>query len=189
MTLTHHQKTTTPITKQTAFLIVGAANLLLLDLVLTGSWWASTVVLMCAAAMSTIVWSQRLNHLFRRLPLSDRRYTLLKVAMIVALATFMLHSLAEPAAAQFYIQTENWLKGILAQAAGADVVIALAFNLLRGIFVIYLGIAIVKVVNAQREGDDWQTLAKTPLIIVLAVTSGDIIASFITTGAGGGAGG
>ena len=186
MTLSHRKQTATPLTKQSAFLIVGASSLLLLDLVFTGSWWASSAVLMGATAAATAVWPQQLHRWFRQLSALDRRYSLLKAAMLVAVTTLVLHTLAEPAAAQFYNQTEQWLTGtVLAGAEGAATVIALAFNLLRGIFVIYLGIAIVKVINAQRDGDDWQTLARTPLIVVLAATSGDIIANFIT-GAGGG---
>jgi len=55
---------------------------------------------------------------------------------------------------------------------------------LRGLIVLYLGINLVKVVQAAREGDDWQTLARTPLIIVVTVTMGDLLTAMIV-GTGG----
>ena len=62
---------------------------------------------------------------------------------------------------------------------GADKAIEIIFNVLRGLFLIYLGISLVKVVQAGRQDQDWQDLARTPLIIVIAVVLGDILATFI----------
>jgi len=56
----------------------------------------------------------------------------------------------------------------------------LTFNVLRLVFVLYLGIALVKVVSAARDGDDWQTLARTPGIILITVTMGDVLGALIT---------
>jgi len=36
------------------------------------------------------------------------------------------------------------------------------------------------VIQAARQDQDWQDLARTPLIIVIAVSLGDILATFIT---------
>jgi hypothetical protein len=65
--------------------------------------------------------------------------------------------------------------------------IALTFNVLRGLFVIYLGISLVKVIQNARDGEDWQTLAKTPLIILVTVTLGDVLGGLITGNGGGSA--
>ena len=62
---------------------------------------------------------------------------------------------------------------------GADKAIEIVFNVLRGLFLIYLGISLVKVIQAARQDQDWQDLARTPLIIVIAVSLGDILATFI----------
>jgi hypothetical protein len=51
---------------------------------------------------------------------------------------------------------------------------------LRALFVIYLGIGLVKVIQSARNDDDWQQLARTPLILVVTVTMGDILAAVIT---------
>ena len=89
--------------------------------------------------------------------------------------------IAEPSYAQFLGGTEQWLQTAI---PGMDAsLVSLIFNVLRAIFVIYVGISIVQVVQSARQGDDWQTLARTPLIIVVAVTLGDTLANLIT-GAG-----
>jgi len=91
----------------------------------------------------------------------------------------------DPVHAQFFQSTQVWMGNVFkptgnaASAVNTDV-IALIFNVLRGLFVIYLGIALVRVIQAARNDDDWQQLARTPLIIVVAVTIGDVLASIIT---------
>jgi hypothetical protein len=71
------------------------------------------------------------------------------------------------------------------QFPNAEQVIPLVFNVLRGLFVLYLGISLVRVVQAARQDDDWQNLARTPLIILIAVSMGDILAGMIVGGGGG----
>jgi hypothetical protein len=87
----------------------------------------------------------------------------------------------EPSHAQFFKTTESWLAGAFPNTVST--VIPLIFNVLRALFVIYLGIALVRVLQAARNDDDWQQLARTPLILVVTITIGDILASIIT-GAG-----
>jgi hypothetical protein len=70
------------------------------------------------------------------------------------------------------------------QFPNANQVIPLIFNVLRGLFLLYLGISLVRVVQSARQDEDWQNLARTPLIILIAVTMGDILASMITGGGG-----
>lgn len=83
----------------------------------------------------------------------------------------------EVANAQFFKNAETWMKD---KFTGADKAIEIVFNVLRGLFLIYLGISLVKVIQAARQDQDWQDLARTPLIIVIAVSLGDILATFIT---------
>lgn len=54
------------------------------------------------------------------------------------------------------------------------------FNVLRGLFLLYVGISLVRVINSARNDEDWQTIARTPLIIIIAVTAGDILTTLIT---------
>lgn len=84
----------------------------------------------------------------------------------------------EPAQAQFFNRTQTWMTGAI---PGVDTgLVALIFNVLRALFVIYLGIGLVKVIQSARNDDDWQQMARTPLILVVTVTMGDILAGIIT---------
>ncbi len=104
----------------------------------------------------------------------------LLVAVFVGGAVFLGHS--DPASAQFFIKTEQWLQTAI---PGMDAKItSLIFNVLRLIFVIYLGVALVKVISAAQQGEDWQTLARTPAIVLVAVTLGDTLGSLITGNGG-----
>ncbi len=112
--------------------------------------------------------------------LAKRRWSMSAALLIVAIAGFAATSIlgVEPASAQFFAKTETWLQGAI---PGMDKELSkLIFNVLRALFVIYLGIALVKVVQSAREGEDWQTLARTPLIILVTVTMGDLLGALIT---------
>ena len=90
----------------------------------------------------------------------------------------LLIVIVEPAQAQFFNRTQTWMTGAI---PGVDTgLVALIFNVLRALFVIYLGIGLVKVIQSARNDDDWQQMARTPLILVVTVTMGDILAGIIT---------
>lgn len=105
-------------------------------------------------------------------------------------AWMILGGFMQPASAAkpFFGAAEEWMGTAF---AGIDKkILALVFNVLRGLIILYLGINLVKVVQAAREGDDWQTLARTPLIIVVTVTMGDLLTGMILgTGSGSGSAG
>ena len=90
--------------------------------------------------------------------------------------------LAHPAQAQFFGNAETWMQTNLGNNTGDA--IPLVFNVLRGLFLLYVGISLVRVINSARQDEDWQTIARTPLIIIIAVTAGDILTTLIT-GTGG----
>ena len=92
---------------------------------------------------------------------------------------------ADAAQAAFFSTTEQWMNSSMKMNAEMT---KLIFNVLRLSFVIYLGIALVKVIQSARDGEDWQTLARTPAIVVVTVFLGDALAEMIT-GSGTGAGG
>ena len=98
------------------------------------------------------------------------------ILFLVTLVVLLLDFLAAPANAQFFQGAESWMTGVFPDAGD---IIPLVFNVLRGLFILYLGIALVKVINAAREDEDWKQLARTPLIILIAVTMGDILAGVI----------
>ena len=111
-----------------------------------------------------------------------RRYKYSPVLLLGIAIGFVIGLLlvftVEPAQAQFFNKTQTWMTGAI---PGIDTgLVALIFNVLRALFVIYLGIGLVKVIQSARNDDDWQQMARTPLILVVTVTMGDILAGIIT---------
>lgn len=111
-------------------------------------------------------------------------YTIL---FFVVSTLFIIDFASAPASAQFMNNAETFFRnttyfpGINAQVVG------FIFAILRGLFLIYLGIALVRIVQAARNDEDWQILARTPIIVAVTVVIGDILAGLIVGGAGGGA--
>ncbi|MBD2230835.1 hypothetical protein [Phormidium tenue] len=91
---------------------------------------------------------------------------------------WLITLLAYPAQAQFFGGAETWMTTNFGTAAGDA--IPLVFNVLRGLFLLYVGISLVRVINSARNDEDWQTIARTPLIIIIAVTAGDVLTTLIT---------
>ncbi len=111
----------------------------------------------------------------------NRYYKIATPTYILLGTSFFINILAMPAQAQFFQHAETWMTS---QFTGAGEAIPLVFNVLRGLFLIYLGISLVKVIQAARQDEDWQNLARTPMIILIAVTIGDILANLIIGGGG-----
>lgn len=94
---------------------------------------------------------------------------------------------AFPSHALFFQAAEEYVQTIFAGAntgggaAGVDGLIPLLFGALRVIFVLYIGIALVRVINAFRNDEDWQTAARIPLITVLCIVIGDALSTLIVT--------
>ena len=102
--------------------------------------------------------------------------TFVGLCSVGVLSVILATAHPEAANAQFFKNAETWMKG---KFTGADKAVEIIFNALRGLFLIYVGISLVKVIQASRQDQDWQDLARTPLIIVIAVVLGDILATFI----------
>ena len=85
-------------------------------------------------------------------------------------------ALLQPAFAQFFNNSEAWMLGAFPEAGAA---VPLVFNILRGVLVLYLGIALTQAVVAAREGEDVMTVGRTPLIVIVIVTGGDLMATLI----------
>ncbi|MCC5611999.1 hypothetical protein LC612_36030 [Nostoc sp. CHAB 5834] len=114
----------------------------------------------------------------------QRKYGVNLYAVLFAILTVVcvLDFAAAPAEAQFFNNAQTWMNGAFGTAAGngqTTAVITLFFNVLRGLFLLYVGISLVRIVQAARNDEDWQTLARTPLIIVLAVFVGDLVTGLI----------
>jgi hypothetical protein len=50
---------------------------------------------------------------------------------------------------------------------------------LRAIYLLYIAISLVGVINAVRKDEDWQSIARTPLLVVVAVTIADVLTGFV----------
>ncbi|MBW4511734.1 MAG: hypothetical protein KME64_35315 [Scytonematopsis contorta HA4267-MV1] len=103
---------------------------------------------------------------------------------------FVLDMASAPANAQFlknaedFFKDESYFPGIDPQITG------FIFAVLRGLFLLYLGISLVQVVQKSRNDEDWQTIARTPIIVAITVVVGDVLAGLVVgTGGGGGGGG
>lgn len=88
-----------------------------------------------------------------------------------------------PSQALFFSAAEQYVQQIfsLNGVSGIDTFIPLIFGTLRVIFCIYIGIALIRVINAFRNDEDWTTAARIPLIVVLCIVMGDALTTLITT--------
>ena len=172
-------------------LLLVASGVLLLDAVVSTSFTAFIGFTAALLAVSYLAFQQSAIQFVRRFQRWGKVYRIAFPVLLFSLVgtAFLLDSFADPAVAQFFNKTQAWMQTAFPVAGGGQGstnIYGLIFNVLRAIFVIYLAIALVRVIAASRNDEDWQTLARTPLIILITVTLGDILAGFIT---GGGAAG
>ncbi|MBE9001051.1 hypothetical protein IQ274_23215 [Nostoc sp. LEGE 12447] len=116
----------------------------------------------------------------------QRKYGVNLYAVLFTILTVvcLLDFASSPADAQFFNTAQTWMTNTFGNAGNGQTqaVVALFFNVLRGLFLLYVGISLVRVVQAARNDEDWQTLARTPLIIVLSVFVGDLVTGLIVGG-------
>ena len=135
---------------------------------------------LATAACIGLAWNQhciRLQVTSRRMSWRYRFSRNARLAMGLGVL-LVVTLLADPVQAQFFGDAESWMASNFGTDTGDA--IPLVFNVLRGLFLLYVGISLVRVINAARQDEDWQTIARTPLIIIIAVTAGDILTTLIT---------
>lgn len=158
-------------------LFVVALLCLALDVLIHGP---ALLVVLAMAGLIGMAWRQSITP---SRPLSRRASKAQefrrKTGLLLGLGLFWLITLlAFPAQAQFFGGAETWMQTNFGADAGNA--IPLVFNVLRGLFLLYVGISLVRVINSARNDEDWQTIARTPLIIIIAVTAGDVLTTLIT---------
>lgn len=177
-----------------------ASGLLFVDLLIRFTFSNLILSVSFLFGSAALIWRQEFNKLLTKIARGvNRGHIRAGAVLFLVMATIWFLTLsAAPAHAQFFVNTEQWLRqsfpiggegGAGAGGAGGTDIYALVFNTLRAIFVLYLAISLVRVIAAARNDEDWQNLARTPLIILVVVTLGDILATLITgqgTGGGGG---
>jgi len=158
-------------------LLVVALLCLALDVLIHGP---ALLMVLAVAGLTGLAWRQDITpsgflsrRAFKTQGLRRKTGRLLGLGLL-----WLLTLLAYPAQAQFFGGAETWMTTNFGTAAGDA--IPLVFNVLRGLFLLYVGISLVRVINSARNDEDWQTIARTPLIIIIAVTAGDVLTTLIT---------
>ncbi len=140
----------------------------------------SPILLFCLLIGSLIaVITQQIG---QQVNLPKRSLILLQIlAAAIVLSLYWLDWFAAPAQAQFFGEAEKFFKKTLTANNGgaAETPVSLIFNVLRAIYLLYIAISLVGVINAVRKDEDWQSIARTPLLVVVAVTIADVLTRFV----------
>ena len=123
---------------------------------------------------------------------SQRLYRWQKMLAFLAIgaAIFSILGDAGPANAQFLQNAEDFFTDGAEEFNLGDSVrllVTLIFWIIRGAFVIGVAIALLPAIQAAREGDEWRSLAKTPMLVVGIVLAGATSVDFLVGASGGGA--
>ncbi|WP_375510689.1 hypothetical protein [uncultured Nostoc sp.] len=141
----------------------------------------SPILLFCLLVGSLI--TVIIQQIGQQVNLPRRSLILLQIlAAAIVLSLYWLDWFAAPAQAQFFGEAEKFFKNRLGGTAGnsdSNVPITLIFSVLRAIYLLYIAISLVGVINAVRKDEDWQSIARTPLLVVVAVTIADVLTRFV----------
>lgn len=116
--------------------------------------------------------------------LPKRKLIVLQIlAAAIILSLFWLDYFVAPAQAQFFRRAEDFFKNNLTQGSttnsGTQPAVSLIFNVLRAIYLLYIAVSLIGVINALRKDEDWQSVVRTPLLVVVAVTVADVLTGFV----------
>ncbi|ABA24727.1 conserved hypothetical protein (plasmid) [Trichormus variabilis ATCC 29413] len=117
---------------------------------------------MIGAAM-IIALPKQSQALFTNFDKIQRKYGVNLYAVLFALLAVVcvLDFASAPANAQFFNGAQTWMKTAFSRAGGGgagnqiETVINLFFNVLRGLFLLYVGISLVRIIQAARNDEDW----------------------------------
>ena len=145
----------------------------------------SPILLFCLlfGSLITII----IQQVGQQVHLPRRSLILLQIlAVAIVLSLFWLDYFATPAQAQFFKGAEDFFirsfgnqQGDGTNTNNAQPAVSLIFNVLRAIYLLYIAVALIGVINAVRKDEDWQTIARTPLLVIVAVTIADVLTGFI----------
>ena len=125
-----------------------------------------------------------LGQVYQRLSPANRMLAVLCSALVVV----VLFGDSGAVHAQFLLNAEAFFDEGVGRFGLDDSLgdlIFLIFWLIRGAFVIGVAIALLPAIQAAREGEEWRSLAKTPMIVVGIVLAGATAVDFLTGGVGG----
>ena len=142
----------------------------------------SPILLFCLliGSLITII----IQQIGQQVHLPRRSLIILQIlASIIILSLFWLDYFAAPAQAQFFRRAENFFTNNLTQGSSnnnsTQAAISLVFNVLRALYLLYIAVALISVINAVRKDEDWQNVVRTPLLVVVAVTIADVLTGFV----------
>jgi len=131
-------------------LLAVAILCLALDVLIHGP---ALLVVLSMAGLTGLAWRQNVK-LSRSLSKRKAQGFKRKAWLLLGLGLLWLFTLlAYPAQAQFFGGAETWMTSNFGTAAGDA--IPLVFNVLRGLFLLYVGISLVRVINSARNDEDW----------------------------------
>ncbi|MBW4668982.1 MAG: hypothetical protein KME60_16545 [Cyanomargarita calcarea GSE-NOS-MK-12-04C] len=149
---------------------------------LTVITWQSPILLLCILLGSLAVLV--IQQVGSQVNLSKRTLMLLQILTVgLILSFFWVDYFSDPVMAQFFGKAETFFKTTLTQGStqnNSAPAISLVFNVLRALYLLYIAVSLIGVINAVRKDDDWQVVARTPLLVVIAVTVADVLTGFIT---------
>ncbi len=167
-------------TRRWQFLLFSSLSCLSARFLFNGQWFPSVMILMGLA----LVYPHMTVSLFESFNrFCNRRGWNTAVALSALSCVFLAVTvlLPEPAHAMFFANAETWMKGTF---KGIDAsMISMIFGVIRATLIIYVGIATVRVAQSMQRDEDWQTLARTPLVLMVSLTIGDTIVEMIIGGA------
>jgi hypothetical protein len=139
--------------------------------------------LILAGAMAVVFQSQ-INELLTKFEKKQRKYGVNIYAILFAMLTvvFLVDFASAPAHAQFFQQAETWIRTSgFANNNNTDTnrVITGVFNILRILFLLYIAVSVVNVIQAVRRDEDWASAARTPLVVLTGVFAADFLTALI----------
>ncbi len=142
----------------------------------------SPMLLFCLLAGSLI--AIVMQQVGQQVHLPKRWLILLQIlAGSIILCLFWLDYFAAPVYAQFFGRAEDFFRNTLTQGTGnsnnSQPAVSLIFNVLRAIYLLYIAVSLIGVINAVRKDEDWQSIARVPLLVVVAVTVADVLTGFV----------
>ena len=97
-------------------------------------------------------------------------------ALTILFAFAVWTGAATPAHAIFFQGAETFFQTTFPTAA---TVTPMVFGVLRAIFLLYIAISLIRVINGVRQDEDWQTLARSPLMVAMSVAVADILTTLV----------
>ena len=129
-------------------------------------------ILALGVCLSSAVWMVGRNTF-----LKDRTLQPLVAPVLTILFAFAVWTgAATPAHALFFGAAETFFQSTFPTASA---VTPMAFGALRAIFLLYIAISLIRVNKGGRQDEDWQTLARAPLMAPMSVAVADILTTLV----------